>query len=153
MTSRKITPFLWFDGDALDAAELYVKVHPRSKILNVARRGDTVMSVTFELDGQRVMALNGGPVYRLTPAFSFYVDCADQAEVDRLWAALLAGGGKEVRCGWLVDRFGVSWQIIPEALPRLIGDPDPEKARRVVEAMMGMQKLDVAALERAHAGT
>ncbi len=150
--SQKITPFLWFDRDALEAAELYVKVHPRSKLLDVSRRGDTVFSVTFELDGQRVMALNGGPVYRLSPAFSFYVHCEDQAEVDRLWDALLAGGGKEVRCGWLVDRFGVSWQIIPEALPRLMSDPDPEKSRRVVEAMMGMQKLDVAELERAHAG-
>jgi predicted 3-demethylubiquinone-9 3-methyltransferase (glyoxalase superfamily) len=151
--SPKITPFLWFDGDALDAAELYVKVHPRSRVLDVSRRGSAVSSVTFELDGQRVIALNGGPVYALTPAFSFYVNCADQAEVDRLWSALLEGGGKPVKCGWLVDRFGVSWQIIPEALPRLMGDPDPEKAGRVVKAMMAMEKLDVAGLERAHAGT
>lgn len=148
----KITPFLWFDHEAEEAANLYVSIFPRSRILDVSRKGKVAFSVTFEVAGQRLMALNGGAHYQLTPAFSLFVSCVDQAEVDLLWDKLLAGGGKPTRCGWLVDRYGLSWQIIPKALMELMSDPDPAKAGRVVKAMMEMVKIDVAALERAHAG-
>lgn len=151
-TSQKITTFLWFDGAALQAAEFYTSIFENSRVVDVMRAGDRVMSVTFELAGQRFMALNGGPQYKFSPATSHFVSCKDQAEVDRIWDALLAGGGKPNQCGWLDDRFGVTWQVIPTALPRLISDPDPEKAKRAIDAMMTMQKIDVAKLERAHAG-
>jgi len=148
----EITPFLWYDHQAEEAANFYVSLFPDSRVLEVTRNGDAAFVVTFELRGQRVIALNGGPDYRLTEAFSFYVGCADQAEVDRLWDALTADGGEESRCGWLKDRYGLSWQIIPEEMPKLLGDPDPERAGRVGEAMMKMAKIDLQALRDAHAG-
>ncbi len=148
----KITPFLWFDRDAEAAATLYCSIFENSRITNISRAGDKVMSVTFELAGQRVMALNGGPHYQLSPAFSFFVSVESQAELDRTWDALLAGGGKPTRCGWLVDRYGLSWQVIPTALGELMSDPDPGRAGRAVQAMMGMVKLDIAELQRAASG-
>lgn len=148
----KITPFLWFDADAEPAARLYTSIFEGSQILDVSRAGDKVMSVTFELAGQRVIALNGGPHYQLTPAFSLFVSVETQAELDRYWDALLAGGGKPSRCGWLVDRYGLSWQVIPTTLGRLMSDPDAGRAGRAVQAMMGMVKLDIAELERAANG-
>jgi predicted 3-demethylubiquinone-9 3-methyltransferase (glyoxalase superfamily) len=148
----RITPFLWFDHEAEDAARFYASLFPNSKVTDVSRAGGQVFSVTFEIDGQRVMALNGGPVFRFNEAVSFFVDCEDQAEVDRLWEALCADGGQPSRCGWLKDRFGFSWQIVPKAFNRLMSDPDPAKVARVREAMFTMSKLDVAALERAYAG-
>lgn len=148
----KITPFLWFDADAEEAAKMYVAIFENSRISDTSRAGGGVMSVTFELAGQRFMALNGGPDYQLSPAFSMYVSVESQQELDRTWEALLAGGGKPTRCGWLVDRYGLSWQVIPTVLGELMGDPDPGRAGRAVKAMMGMIKLDIAELERAAAG-
>jgi len=152
LQAPKITPFLWFDSEAEAAANLYCSIFDDSRITNVARAGEKVMSVTFELGGQRLMALNGGPHYKLTPAFSLLVSVESQAELDRTWEALLAGGGEPTRCGWLVDRYGLSWQVIPTALPRLMSDPDPGRASRAVQAMMGMSKLDIDGLERAANG-
>ena len=156
---KKITPFLWFDHQAEEAAQLYVSLFPQSKILSVARYGEggpgpagSAMTVNFELAGQEFIALNGGPMYKFTEAVSLMVDCEDQQEVDRLWSRLLADGGEESMCGWLKDRFGLSWQIIPTVLSQLIGDPNPEKARRATQAMLQMKKIDIAALQRAHAG-
>jgi len=156
---KKITPFLWFDHQAEEAAQLYVSLFPQSKILSVARYGEggpgpagSAMTVNFELAGQEFLALNGGPMYKFTEAVSLMVDCEDQQEVDRLWSRLLADGGEESMCGWLKDRFGLSWQIIPTVLSQLIGDPNPEKARRATQAMLQMKKIDIAALQRAHAG-
>jgi len=148
----QITPFLWFDSEAEAAAKLYTSIFENSRITDTSRAGDKVMSVTFEVGGQRVMALNGGPHYQLTPAFSLFVSVDSQAELDRIWEALLAGGGKPTRCGWLVDRYGLSWQVIPTVLGKLMGDPDPGRAGRAVKAMMGMVKLDIAELERAANG-
>ena len=154
----KVHPFLWFDTQAEEAANLYVSLFPNSRIVSVARYGEgapapkgAVMTVSFELDGQRFTALNGGPLFKFTEAVSFSVECGDQAEVDRYWSALTAGG-EESRCGWLKDRFGLSWQITPRALGELLGDPDPAKSRRVMEAMLKMNKIVIADLERAHAG-
>lgn len=151
----KITPCLWFDSQAEDAAQLYTSVFKNSKIVDVTRYGSagpgpegSVLTVLFELDGQRFVGLNGGPMYTFTEAVSFQVDCADQAEVDYFWARL-SEGGQEGPCGWLKDRFGLSWQIVPAALPRLLGDPDPARAQRAMAAMMEMGKLDVAVLEAA----
>lgn len=152
VNSHKITPFLWFDGDAEAAAKLYTSIFENSRITDTSRAGDKVMSVTFELSGQRIIALNGGPHYQLTPAFSLFVSVDSQAELDRTWDALLAGGGKPTRCGWLLDRYGLSWQVIPTVLGKLMGDPDPARAGRAVQAMMGMVKLDIAELERAANG-
>lgn len=152
LQAPKITPFLWFDSEAEAAANLYCSIFEDSRITNIARAGEKVMSVTFELGGQRLMALNGGPHYKLTPAFSLLVSVESQAELDRTWEALLAGGGEPTRCGWLVDRYGLSWQVIPTALPRLMSDPDPGRASRAVQAMMGMSKLDIDGLERAANG-
>lgn len=156
---QKISPCLWFDTQAEEAARFYTSIFPNSKIVNVAYYGDagprpkgTVLTVTFELDGQTFTALNGGPQFPFTPAISFFVSCATQAEVDGLWDQLLGGGGKPMQCGWLTDKFGVSWQIVPEILPELLQGSDAAKARRVMEAMMKMIKLDIAALERAAAG-
>ena len=156
---HKITPFLWFDDQAEEAANLYVSLFPNSKITSVTRYGATgpgesgkVMTVGFQLDGMPVTALNGGPLFPFSEAVSFVVDCEDQAEVDRFWDALLSDGGRPSQCGWLKDRFGFSWQIVPKALPRLLGDPDPAKAERVTAAMLQMVKLDVAGLTRAAAG-
>lgn len=152
VTSHKITPFLWFESQAAEAAAQYCEIFENSRILDTSRMGDKVMSVTFEIAGQRIMALNGGPHYKLSAAFSLFVSVETQAELDRTWEALLAGGGEPTRCGWLVDRFGLSWQVIPTALPRLMSDPDPARAGRAVQAMMGMIKLDIAGLERAANG-
>jgi two-component system sensor histidine kinase QseC len=148
----KITPFLWFDSDAEPAAKLYTSIFENSRILDISRAGDKVMSVTFELDGQRFMALNGGPHYKLTAAFSVFVSVETQEELDRIWDALLAGGGKPTQCGWLDDRYGLTWQVIPTTLMRLMSDPDPGRAGRTVQAMMKMVKLDIAELERAANG-
>jgi len=156
---QKITTYLWFDREAEEAANLYTSTFKNSKILNVARYGDagpgpkgTAMTVNFQLDGQEFIALNGGPMYRFTEAISLLVDCETQEEVDRLWNKLTADGGEESMCGWLKDKFGLSWQIIPSALFQLMSDPDPEKSKRVMEAMLQMKKIDVPTLERAHAG-
>jgi predicted 3-demethylubiquinone-9 3-methyltransferase (glyoxalase superfamily) len=155
---QKITPFLWFDGKAEEAAKFYTSIFKNSKILNIARYGEggpgqkgSVMVVTFEIEGQRFMALNGGPQYTISPAISFFVDCETQAEVDDLWEKLTAGGG-EVQCGWLKDKFGVSWQIIPRILMELMQDKDPVKSQRVFKAMMQMIKIDIEGLERAYRG-
>ena len=153
----KITPCLWFDGKAEEAARFYVSLLPNSRIDHVqknvtdspAGKAGSVLIVKFTLAGQGFLALNGGTRFEYTPAISFHVDCADQAEVDRLWDALSAGGAVE-RCGWLRDRYGVSWQIVPNVLPQLLGDPDPAKAQRVMQAMLQMVKLDIAGLQAAH---
>ncbi|HRC62085.1 MAG TPA: VOC family protein, partial [Dehalococcoidia bacterium] len=145
---QKIHPMLWFNTQAEEAAEFYTSLFPDSRITDVARFGDgspgtagTVMTVSFELAGQQLTALNGGPEFNFTEAISLYVDCADQAEVDRLWERL-TDGGEPGQCGWLKDRFGVSWQVIPSALGELMGDPDPERTGRVVQAMLQMTKID-----------
>jgi prepilin-type processing-associated H-X9-DG protein len=149
---NKITPFLWYDGHVAEAMELYRSVFPSSKVLNTMPGPDgSLMSATFELEGQRFIAFNGGPHLKLTPAVSMYVNCETQAEVDELWGKLTEGGA-ESRCGWLVDRFGLSWQIIPSILPNLLGDRDREKAGRAMNAMLTMKKIDIAVLERAAAG-
>jgi len=146
---KKITPFLWFDYQAEDAMNFYVSIFKNSQVLGVTRSQDgKVFTASFQLDGQEFMALNAGPQFPFTEAISFYVNCEDQAEVDELWDKLSAGG-EESQCGWLKDKFGLSWQIIPDALPRLLGDPDPQKAKRAMDAMLQMQKIDVAALEKA----
>jgi predicted 3-demethylubiquinone-9 3-methyltransferase (glyoxalase superfamily) len=159
MSAQKVTTYLWYDHEAEDAARLYTSIVKNSRITNVTRYGDagpgpkgTAMIVNFELDGQEFLALNGGPMYKFTEAISLLVHCENQKEVDELWSKLTADGGEESMCGWLKDRFGLSWQIIPDVLGRLIGDPDPEKARRATEAMLQMKKIDIAGLERAHAG-
>ncbi|MFG1376846.1 VOC family protein [Xanthobacter autotrophicus] len=159
ISTPKISPCLWFDGDAEDAARFYVSLFPDSAIDSVYRNAaegpsgpeGSVLMVAFTLAGQRFLALNGGQKVEHTHAISFQVDCEDQAEVDRLWAAFTAEG-REEQCGWLRDRWGVAWQIVPRVLPRLLSDPDPAKARRVMEALFQMVKLDVAALELAAAG-
>ncbi|MCI4345956.1 MAG: VOC family protein [Thermoplasmata archaeon] len=152
---KGITPFLWYESEAEGAARLYVSIFQRSRILEVSRAGPStgrsrgpVQTVTFELSGLPVIAFNGGPTFKFTPATSLFVSCTTQAQVDAIWRKLLRGG-KESRCGWLVDRFGLSWQIIPTRLIELLDDPDPERAGKALDAMMGMQKIDIAALERA----
>ena len=152
----KITPFLWFDTQAEEAAKFYVSVFNNSKILRTTRYGDTgpgpkgsVMTVDFELDGQRFTALNAGPVYKFTEAISFVVDCKTQKDVDTYWEKLSAGGEPNV-CGWLKDRYGLSWQIVPTVLVEMLGDPDPKKANRVMEVMMKMKKLEIEPLKRAY---
>jgi predicted 3-demethylubiquinone-9 3-methyltransferase (glyoxalase superfamily) len=156
---QKIVTFLWFDNKAEEAANLYVSVFKNSKITSVSRYGEagpgpkgTAMVVVFELEGQQFMALNGGPHFAFTPAISLLVNCETQAEVDELWDKLLAGGGQKSRCGWLQDKFGLSWQIIPTALGKLMSDPDPEKSKRVMQAMLTMDKIDIAKLQAAHEG-
>ena len=151
----KITPWLWFDTQGEEAAEFYTSLFPNSKIVEVTRYGSanprqegTVMTVLFTLDGQRVGALNVGPQYTFNEAVSFMVECADQEEVDRYWDAL-SKGGEEGPCGWLKDRFGLSWQIVPKVLPELLGDPDREKAQRVMAAMLKMRTIEIAGLEAA----
>jgi predicted 3-demethylubiquinone-9 3-methyltransferase (glyoxalase superfamily) len=157
-TRSKITPCLWFDTQGEEAATFYTSIFPNSKIVDVARYGDagprpagTVMTVLFELDGQRFLALNGGPEFTFSEAVSFQVDCATQEEVDHYWDSL-SDGGEEGPCGWLKDRFGLSWQIVPSALPRLLSDPDREKSQRVMAAMLGMKKIEIDELERAAEG-
>ena len=150
---QKITPFLWFDTQAEEAARFYVSIFKNSKIGRVARgQAGKVMVIGFELDGLKFTALNGGPLYKFTEAISLQVDCADQAEIDDLWNKLTADGGEPGRCGWLKDRFGLSWQIVPANMGQLIGGDDPAKAGRATQAMMGMNKLDIAALEAAREG-
>jgi len=155
---QKITPFLWFNGQAEEAMQFYTSVFPDSRVVDVMRYGDagpgpkgSVMSCTFELEGQAFIALNGGPMFQFSPAISFFVKCATQAEVDSLWEKL-ADGGRVQQCGWLQDRFGVSWQVVPTVLGTMLQDADRAKSSRVMKAMMKMVKLDIAALERAYAG-
>jgi predicted 3-demethylubiquinone-9 3-methyltransferase (glyoxalase superfamily) len=149
------TPCLWFDGQAEQAADHYIAIFPNSEILRVAHYGPDmpgvegqVMTVDFRLDGQRYVALNGGPEFTFTEAISFQIHCADQDEVDHYWTRL-ADGGEEGPCGWLKDRFGVSWQVVPTRLVELMTDPDPGRARRATRAMLSMRKIDIAGLERA----
>ena len=153
---QKITPCLWFDTEGEDAANLYTSLFPNSRIVDVTYYGPggprdegTVMTVGFDLDGQRFLALNGGPEYTFNQAISFQVSCESQEEVDRYWSALTADGGEEGPCGWLTDRFGVPWQIVPRVLPELLGNPDPDKAQRVMQAMLGMKKLAIHVLQEA----
>jgi predicted 3-demethylubiquinone-9 3-methyltransferase (glyoxalase superfamily) len=155
---QKITPFLWFDNNAEEAANFYTSIFKHSKILNVARYGEagpgpkgSAMTVTFQLEEQQFIALNGGPHYTFTPAISFFVNSETQAEVDELWNQLSAGG-KEVQCGWLQDKFGVSWQIIPKQLMELMSDKDPSKSQRVFKAMLQMTKINIEGLQRAYRG-
>ncbi|MET0552181.1 MAG: VOC family protein [Vicinamibacteria bacterium] len=147
-----ITPFLWFDTQAEEAMNFYVSIFGRSRVVKVDRAQGRVMSVEFELEGQRFLGLNAGPHHRFNEAVSFFVACDTQAEIDALWAKLLEGGGRPDQCGWLKDKFGLSWQIIPSALRGLLTDPDPAKAQRAMQAMLGMQKLDLAALQAARDG-
>ncbi len=144
---NNISTFLWFESGADDAARLYCSIFPGSKITSTSKS-----STSFEIEGQRFIAFSGGPHFKLNPAVSLFVSCTTQAEVDALWARFLAEGGTESRCGWLVDKFGLSWQIIPTQLLELMSDPDPVVANRVVQCMLGMRKLDIAALQRAHRG-
>ena len=147
---NKITPFLWFDGKAEEAMRFYVSIFRNSKVLSVSPGPNgKAMSVTFELEGQAFMALNGGPEFKFTEAISLFVSCTTQEEVDDLWAKLTADGGEESRCGWLKDKYGLSWQIIPTALMEMLGDQDPEKAGRAMEAMLTMSKIDIKALRAA----
>jgi len=153
----EITPCLWFDTEGEDAAKFYTSVFPNSKILHVARYGSagprpegTVMNVDFELNGQEFMALNGGPEFTFSEAISFQVSCKTQDEVDTYWSRL-SEGGEEGPCGWLKDKYGVSWQIVPTALAELLTDPDPEKSQRVMSAMLKMKKIEIDKLERAAA--
>jgi predicted 3-demethylubiquinone-9 3-methyltransferase (glyoxalase superfamily) len=153
---QKITPFLWFDGNAEEAMKFYVSIFKNSKILSVARYGEagpglagSVMTGTFQLDGQELMALNGGPHFKFTEAISLFVNCETQEEVDELWEKLSAGGQKS-RCGWLKDKFGLSWQIIPKALGMMLQDKDPEKSKRVMNAMLQMDKIDIKGLKQAY---
>jgi predicted 3-demethylubiquinone-9 3-methyltransferase (glyoxalase superfamily) len=153
---QKITTFLWFDDKAEEAANFYVGLFKNSKINSVSRYGEagpgpkgTAMTVSFELEGQEFTALNGGPHYKFTPAISLFVNCETQQEVDELWERLSAGGRKD-RCGWLQDKYGLSWQIIPTALMRLMSDPDPKKSARVMQAMLQMDKIDIRKLQEAH---
>jgi predicted 3-demethylubiquinone-9 3-methyltransferase (glyoxalase superfamily) len=153
---QKITPFLWFDGNAEEAMNLYVSVFKNSKVVSVTRYGEagpgpkgTVMSATFELEGQQFYALNGGPQYKFTPAISLFVSCEAQKEVDQLWDKLSAGGHKD-RCGWLQDKYGLSWQIIPSMLGKMLADKNPRKSQSVMKAMLQMDKIDIAKLKQAY---
>jgi len=148
---QKITTFLWFDNQAEEAMNHYVSIFKNSRVLSVHRKDGKVLTVAFELEGQKFMALNGGPLFKFTEAISLFVDCETQQEVDELWAKLTTGGA-ESRCGWLKDKYGLSWQIIPRALMKLMGDPDPEKSQAVFQAMMKMNKIVIADLERAYEG-
>jgi predicted 3-demethylubiquinone-9 3-methyltransferase (glyoxalase superfamily) len=159
---QKITPDLWFDNSAEEAAKFYTSIFKNSKIIDVARYGEagakvsgrpkgTVMTVIFEIEGQRFMALNGGPVFKFSPAISFLVNCETQEEVDDLWEKLSEGGEKE-QCGWLKDKYGVSWQIVPNALGEMLQDKDAKKSERVMEAMLQMKKIDVEGLKKAYEG-
>ena len=161
-TTQKITPFLWFDSQAEEAANFYVSIFKQSRIGGIARYDDeasraagrpkgSVMTVEFELDGQKFIALNGGPHFKFTEAISLFVNCENQKEVDYFWEKLSAGG-QEVECGWLKDRFGLSWQVVPTALLEMLQDKDPEKSKRTMAAMLKMKKLDVDALRKAYDG-
>lgn len=159
ITTQRITPCLWFDGQAEQAAGFYVSVFPNSRVTAVSRYGEagpgpagSVMTVAFELDGQAFTGLNGGPMFQFTEAVSLVVNCGTQAEVDHTWDRLLEGGGQPGRCGWLKDRFGLSWQVVPTALPEMLRDADPARSQRVMAALMQMGKLDIARLRQAHEG-
>jgi predicted 3-demethylubiquinone-9 3-methyltransferase (glyoxalase superfamily) len=156
MSVQKITPFLWFDHQAEEAARFYTSIFPNSRIAKVARYGEagpgpagSVMTVEFQLEGQSFVALNGGPHFKFTEAISFVVNCSTQDEVDFYWEKLSADGG-EAPCGWIKDKFGLSWQIVPTRLSELLSDPDPQKSQRVMKAMLTMKKLDIRALEQAY---
>jgi predicted 3-demethylubiquinone-9 3-methyltransferase (glyoxalase superfamily) len=153
---QKIIPFLWFDDQAEEAMNFYTSIFNNSKIVGITRYGEegpgpkgTVMTVTFQLDGQEFMALNGGPQFKFTEAISFFVNCETQEEVDELWEKLSEGGEKGP-CGWLKDKYGVSWQIVPTVLGEMLGDPDPEKSERVTKAMLQMKKIDIEGLKKAY---
>lgn len=155
-----ITPFLWFDDNLDEALSFYTEVFPDTVVHEVARYAEgapgiagTVMTATFEIAGQRLMGLNGGPMFSFTEAVSLFVSVETQDEIDRLWSALTADGGQESQCGWLKDKFGLSWQIVPTALARLLGSPDPAAGQRAMRAMLQMRKLDIAALQAAHDGS
>src|ERR687887_767959 len=160
---QKITPFLWFDDNAEEAAKFYTSIFKKSKIIDTTHYGKsaaeasgrpkgTVMSVTFELEGQLFMALNGGPIFKFSPAISFLVSCEMQQEVDDLWEKLSEGGGEVEQCGWLKDKFGVSWQIVPNVLGEMVQDKDKEKSERVMEALLQMKKIDIQGLRKAYIG-
>ena len=148
----KITPFLWFDTKAEEAMNFYASIFKHPKVISVNRAQGKVMSVQFELEGQQFMALNAGPTFKFNEAISFFVGCETQQEIDEFWAKLTADGGAPSRCGWLKDKFGLSWQIVPNALGRFLGDKDPAKSGRVMNAMLQMDKLDISRLQRAYDG-
>ncbi|MEZ4501742.1 MAG: VOC family protein [Dehalococcoidia bacterium] len=150
-----VTPFLWFDDNAEEAIRFYTSIFPDSEITSEQRQGEggPLFMATLRLAGQDLMVLNGGPHYQLNPAFSLFVACEDQAEVDRYWELLTSNGGEESMCGWLVDRFGLSWQIIPADLGMYLGDPDPERRQRATDAMLSMRKIDIEAIRRAAEGS
>jgi len=147
-----ITPFLWFDSQAEEAMNFYTAIFTRSRVISVNRAQGRDMSVQFELEGQAFMALNGGPLFKFTEAISFFVACETQQEIDDLWGKLTADGGAPSRCGWLKDRFGLSWQIVPASLGRMLGDHDASRSKRVMDAMMQMDKLDLRRLQHAYDG-
>jgi predicted 3-demethylubiquinone-9 3-methyltransferase (glyoxalase superfamily) len=150
---KKITPFLWFDTQAEEAMDFYVSVFKNSKVLSVTPGPNGIaQTVNFELEGQEFIGLNAGPQFKFNEAISFFVSCKTQAEVDELWEKLTADGGEESRCGWLKDKYGLSWQIIPTALSEMLGDPDPEKAGRAMQAMLKMNKIDIQGLRQAYDG-
>lgn len=153
---QKITPFLWFNGNAEEAIQFYCSIFPNAKVVNKTRYGDagpgpkgTVMTATFEIQGQQFIAINGGPQFKFTEAISFVVTCETQAEIDEMWERLSAGG-EQGRCGWLKDKYGLSWQIVPPVLSTMLQDSTPQKADRVMNAMLQMEKLDIATLQRAY---
>ena len=156
---QKIKTFLWYDANALEAVKFYVSIFKNSKVLEVTRYGEagpgpkgSVMTVEFQLEGQRFIALNGGPHFKFTEAISLSVECDSQKEIDRLWRKLTSGGGQESQCGWLKDKFGLSWQINPTLLGKMFADKDPKKVKRAMAAMLEMKKMDIAARKRAYAG-
>jgi predicted 3-demethylubiquinone-9 3-methyltransferase (glyoxalase superfamily) len=156
---QKIVPNLWFDTEAEEAAEFYISVFKDGRIVNIARyteagprEAGTVMVVEFELRGQRFVAINGGPEFKFDEAVSFEIRCEDQDEIDYYWEALTADGGRESQCGWLTDKYGLSWQVTPTGMDELFSDPDPDRANRAMQAMLGMKKIDIAALQAAAAG-
>lgn len=154
----KVTPFLWYDSQAEEAANFYTSIFPNSKVLEISRYSDvgpgpsgSVMTVRFMLDGEEFLALNGGPHFTFNESISFVISCSSQDEVDHFWERLTEGG-EESQCGWLKDRYGLSWQVVPDRLPQALQDPDPERARRAMQAMLSMRKLDIGAIERAARG-
>ena len=156
---QRIKTFLWYDANAEEAVKFYVSIFKNSKVLEVTRYGEagpgpkgSVMTVEFQLEGQRFIALNGGPHFKFTEAISLSVECDSQKEIDRLWSTLTSGGGQESQCGWLKDKFGLSWQINPTLLGKMFADKDPKKVKRAMAAMLEMKKMDIAALKRAYAG-
>jgi len=158
MSIQKITPFLWFDQQAEEAANFYVSIFPNARVGKVLRYGEagpgpagSAMTVEFQMEGQSFVGINGGPHFKFTEAISFVVNCQTQEEVDNYWEKLSEGGAK-VQCGWLKDKFGLSWQIVPTTLTELLADPDPVKSQRVMKAMLGMKKIDIQTLKQAHEG-